>query len=615
MFNLIQNFDTIVRGSKKFFLMIALIFVNLFFTRASVSDVRIYYRFDNASVDASYLTNAESFATVDNVLSASYEGNLEIVAYSSPEGNFAYNVDLSKRRAEALRRYIVAKYPSMNGRVRISPDGESWDALRADVISDSRISDASRNAMLGVIDSAAEPDAKEAKLKTLKDWNYFYSNYFRTLRFATLRFNGSSAVANETDGTAGTGVNAVAGAITNAPATVIFGLNKSNINKNIFDNAQVLAAISEVLGGQAPEQVNGITIVSTGSPEGPEYINKRLSLERGAALREYIVSEYPALEGKIKVIPAGEAWEDFRAAVESDPTLSDASRDNILSIIVSNSSNDAKEQKLRSLPEWNHLLEDVFPGLRYAKMQLDVVPAAEPAVIPDVPVAVSDTSLVLPDTTLVVPVAPELPVVDTFSRVSEPVAAPVIAPAKPLFAASTNVAYDLGGLIRPMSWTPNFAIEVPIGQKWSVYGEYAFPWWLTGANDQAWQILKWDIGARRWLSRHNPNDPMDVLSGHFVGIDLGAGYYDIEPKHKGYQGEFQTVGLEYGYAFKLGRAWRLDVYAGAGWLGSHYRYYEGNSTDEHLIYQHHGKLQWLGPVKAGVSVKYIFHRNERRIEQ
>ena len=172
--------------------------------------------------------------------------------------------------------------------------------------------------MLGVIDSAAEPDAKEAKLKTLKDWNYFYSNYFRTLRFATLRFNGSSAVANETDGTAGTGVNAVAGAITNAPATVIFGLNKSNINKNIFDNAQVLAAISEVLGGQAPEQVNGITIVSTGSPEGPEYINKRPSLERGAALREYIVSEYPALEGKIKVIPAGEAWEDFRAAVESD---------------------------------------------------------------------------------------------------------------------------------------------------------------------------------------------------------------------------------------------------------------------------------------------------------
>ena len=166
-----------------------------------------------------------------------------------------------------------------------------------------------------------------------------------------------------------------------------------------------------------------------------------------------------------------------------------------------------------------------------------------------------------------------------------------------------------------MSWSPNFAVELPIGQKWSVYGEYAFPWWVNSANDKAWQILKWDIGARRWLSRHNPDDPMDVLRGHFVGIDLGAGYYDIEPKHKGYQGEFQTIGLEYGYAFRLSRSWRLDLFGGVGWMGTHYRYYEGNSTDEHLLYQHHGELQWFGPVKAGVSVKYIFHKNVRRDER
>ena len=105
--------------------------------------------------------------------------------------------------------------------------------------------------------------------------------------------------------------------------------------------------------------------------------------------------------------------------------------------------------------------------------------------------------------------------------VQEP--APYVDNTRPIFAASTNLVYDFGGLIRPLSWTPNFALELPIGQKWSVYGEYAFPWWVTGANDQAWQILKWDIGARRWLSRHNKYDRMDVLRGHFIGIDLGAG--------------------------------------------------------------------------------------------
>ena len=226
-------------------------------------------------------------------------------------------------------------------------------------------------------------------------------------------------------------------------------------------------------------------------------------------------------------------------------------------------------------------------------------------------IAATDTVKVSADSTAIAPAdTAAIAHVET-SAVPAAVSAAVSGP-RPIIAASTNVLYDLGGLVRPLSWTPNFAVEYPIGQKWSVYAEYAFPWWVTDANNQAWQILKWDIGARRWLSRHNADDRMDVLRGHFVGIDLGAGYYDIEPMHTGYQGEFQTVGLEYGYAFRLGQAWRLDLFGGIGWLGTHYRYYEGDSSDVHLLYQHNGKLQWFGPVKAGVSIKYIFHKNDRR---
>ena len=639
MSSMIRNILSAARWSNRLFLVAAMMFANLFFARAQESEARVYYRFDNAVVDAAYLSNPGTFAEIDARLSAGFDGELEIVAFSSPEGNYAYNADLSRRRAEALRRYIVAKYPSMAGRVRINPDVESWDDLRADVVADTRISESSRSAMLGVIDSSIAPDAKEARLKQMKDWNYFYSSYFRTLRYATLRFP-AVPVAGESGAPAAGSASSASKAGESAAArsgagqdfsTVIFELNKSDINRGLFDNTRVLAGISQILGGQAPEQVNGITIISTGSPEGPEHINRRLSSERGAALRDYIVSEYPALAGKITVVPAGEAWEDFRAAVESDPTLSEASRKNILSIIVSNSSNDAKEQKLRSLPEWDHILNDIFPGLRYAKMKLDVAPEAEPAVLPEIPVisdddvlnnlddetvALSDSTLTLADTTLVapiipVPVAEEEPVETAQESAQEPAPA-VKYTGTPLFAASTNVLYDLGGLIRPLSWTPNFALEVPFGQKWSLLGDYTFPWWVTAPNDQAWQILKWEVGARRWLSRLNPDDPMDVLRGHFIGIDLGAGYYDIEPRHTGYQGEFQSISLEYGYAFRLGNAWRLDLCAGFGWLGTHYRYYEGDSSDEHLLYQHHGKLNWLGPVKAGVSVKYIFHKNDGR---
>ena len=636
MFNRIQNYKCTARVSRKLLLVVAVLFANLFFTRAQAAeDTRVYFRFDSPVVDASYLSNPQAFAEIDARLSAGYDGSLEVVAFSSPEGNFTYNAGLSRRRAESLRRYILARYPAMDGRISVNPDTESWDDLRADVVADTRISESSRSAILGIIDSSLAPDTKEARLKALRDWNYFYSQYFRTLRFATVRFiGGEASVAGESAATrpetAASSAEAGKSSASAAqdPRTVLFALNKSEINSSLFDNARVLAAISALLGGQAPEQVSGITITSTGSPEGPEHINRNLSARRGAALRDYIVSEYPALAGKITVIPAGEAWEDFRIAVESDGTLSEASRNSILSIIVSNSSNDAKEQKLRSLPEWPHLLNDVFPGLRYARIQLDAAPAAEPAVLPEVPVlpgeditvedepvAVNDTTLAVADSALAVPAVP-VPAEEQ-EPVAEPVqepapAAPRVDDAQPLFALSTNLLYDLGGLIRPMSWTPNFALEVPFGQRWSLLGEYTFPWWVTDANDQAWQILKWDVGARFWFSRHNPSDRMDVLRGHFIGLNLSAGYYDIEPAHTGYQGELQAVGLEYGYAFRLARAWRIDLCAGFGWLGSHYRYYEADSADEHLIYQHHGKLQWFGPVKAGVSVKYIFHNNDGR---
>ena len=106
---------------------------------------------------------------------------------------------------------------------------------------------------------------------------------------------------------------------------------------------------------------------------------------------------------------------------------------------------------------------------------------------------------------------------------------------------------------------------------------------------------------------------MDVLRGHFLGLEFGAGYYDIEPQHQGYQGEFQMVTLEYGYAFRLAPRWRLDLCVGAGWLGTHYRYYKGTTDYVHLIYQEDGRIPWyFGPTKAGVSIKYIFTRKNRR---
>lgn len=644
MMNIIDN-DS--RTALRVVFSAVMMFIASFFIHAQESSLRIYYKFDNAVVFTDYLSNPEAFANLDAAVSGAAFKGFEIVAFSSPEGNFEYNSRLAARRAESLRDWVYAKYPQLNGKVSIAPCGESWSDLRVNVKYDSRLSEEVRSKILGIIDSDKAADAKEASLKALPEYRAMFSNYFRTLRFAEIRLaaaginagenvvSGSDNAAPSATGSASgsTGTAASSVAVSNSPrADVIFALRSAEIDQNSYSNRAVLAAIASMLEGKTAEDVAAINIVSTASPEGPLALNNRYSMQRGQALRDYIVSAYPELAEKISVRSAGEAWDDLKSAVESDPSLSEASRSKILSIIVSDAEADAKEAKLRALPEWKHLFEDIFPSLRYARINVSM--NETPADITEIPsiadqgdidvddetIAVKDTTLHLTDTTIVIPAVPVVPVTpvtesnDTISKIDTAVvasqAAPFVDNTKPIFAASTNLVYDFGGLIRPLSWSPNFSLELPIGQKWSVYGEYAFPWWVTSGNDQAWQILKWDIGARRWLSRHNPNDRMDVLRGHFLGIDLGAGYYDIEPKHTGYQGEFQTVSLEYGYAFRLGRAWRLDLFGGIGWLGTHYRYYEGDSTDQHLLYRHHGKMDWFGPVKAGISIKYIFHKTD-----
>ena len=383
---------------------------------------------------------------------------------------------------------------------------------------------------------------------------------------------------------------------------ITFPVSKYILDREYRYNARAFAHLDSLLAVRGLVFVDSVIVVSKSSPEGPFKGNEALSVNRSKAIYDYVVSAYPNLADKVRVSSEVESWGEFAQMVSEDPTLSSATRADALAIIGSELAPDAKKAQLRRLKEYNYFLKYYFPALRFSAIVVVFDRVAE--AVASLPVLDDvtfdefpwiDTRIELPEEHLVIP---------ALTRSIEEI--------RPILAVSTNLVYDFGSLAYDMAFTPNIAVEVPIGQSWSVYAEYAFPWWLTPQNDRAWEILKWDIGGRWWFSRHNPSDRMDVLRGHFLGLDFGAGYYDIEPKHTGYQGEFQTLGLEYGYAFRLSPHWRLDLYAGAGWMGTHYRYYEGTSDDVHLIYQHHGRLQWFGPVKAGASIKYIFTRKVRR---
>ena len=579
---------------------------------AGEATARIWFPYDNYTFSTSYMGNAQSLSKLDNAIAQQDRETVtvNIISYSSPEGNYNYNKWLSEKRANAVKTYLLKTYPFLAGRITMNPGAESWEELRANVMADARLNQNTKTRILDIIDSNRAPDAKENALKNLSEYRRLYSTYFRGLRYADIAIVvGTSAEATGTttsDGTTEDSTAATTGSSDNATSesdgrkVVYYVVNEDEIRPAYMDNEENLLEIRRILSG--PANVRNIVVVGAASPEGPEKYNQELAQRRAESFVKLILDVCPSAEGKIEVVNIGENWSGLREAVQDSQLLSQEQREEVLSIIDSNISARRKEAQLRASSAWKTIRDDILPYLRVAGIaDIDFEPIDEPQDIEpkvDTLATQTDSTLVQIDTTLT-QVDTTGTQIDTVGRQQAK------AQRYPIVAVSTNLLYDA-------ALAPNIAVEVPIGKKWSVYGEYTFPWWLATDNSWCYEMLKWDVGVRYRLNNNfNWNDPLDILSGHFVGLDLGAGYYDFEPRHKGYQGEFQIASLEYGYAWNLGNNWRLDAVIGAGWMGTHYRYYEADATDRHLIYQHSAKTQWFGPTKLGVSIKYIFTTSRR----
>ncbi len=168
------------------------------------------------------------------------------------------------------------------------------------------------------------------------------------------------------------------------------------------------------------------------------------------------------------------------------------------------------------------------------------------------------------------------------------------------FALKTNLLYDL-------LLTPSFELEVPIGDRWSVAGEWIFPWWITRNNGNALQIMSGQVEGRYWFGDRN-NKPQ--LTGWFAGFYAGGGLYDLQWKNNGYQGEFYiAAGFAGGYAHTINKSGslRMEYSLGVGYLNTEYRYYEGMQNNEYLVWQHDGRYTWIGPTKAKVSLVWMIN--------
>ena len=184
----------------------------------------------------------------------------------------------------------------------------------------------------------------------------------------------------------------------------------------------------------------------------------------------------------------------------------------------------------------------------------------------------------------------------------------------PLFALKTNLLFEAITVL-------NVEVEVPIKQRWSIAGEWIFPWWLhdkykPNKKPSRLEILCGTLEGRYWFGNR---EERPQLTGWFVGLFSGAGLYDVQWKAKGYQGEFFiSAGASIGYAHKISRRHKnlsMEYSLSFGHFRSHYRKYEAYYFDDykwHPIRQNNGRFYWTGPVKAKVSLVWMLNYKSKK---
>ena len=373
-------------------------------------------------------------------------------------------------------------------------------------------------------------------------------------------------------------------------AIVTYRVNSSTLEADYMDNALTLELIRRSLTNkEVLSSLDYIVITAGSSPEGNTAANEKLAYGRARAMKTYLMWKFPFLDRDIiYTFSIGEDWSGLRMMVEENRYT--PYQGEVLSVLDSPISSDGKRAELKRIgggEAWRYITAHMLPKLRgAAAATLHYKAEPEPRIITDTVVVEKIVERV---------VEKEVPVM-------QPVADDSKWEKKPLFAVKTNLLFDAASAL-------NVEIEVPIGKRWSIAGEYVFPWWLYEKKQYALQTGTATLETRLWLGRRTGREQ---LTGWFLGAYGGGGYYDIEWGDKGYQGEFWHAGLSSGYAHTLskGRNWRMEYSLGLGYMESKYREYTplfGMDGEWHLIRQKSGNYKWFGPTRAKISLIFMIN--------
>ena len=265
-----------------------------------------------------------------------------------------------------------------------------------------------------------------------------------------------------------------------------FRFDRSLLEKKYLTNEESLAKLDTMLNRpEVRDNLDSIVIIASASPEGMLERNIKLAEERARATRTYVYWKHPDIvRERVQICSIGEDWAGLAQRIADDDRCPHRAR--VLEIINSDVDSATKEWRLKQVGDgaaWRHIVNNHLRYLRAGATCIIVfqsVPhAPEPTVEPE---PESEPGPVVEPDTVQMPApqpVPESPAMEpTFVR-------------KPLLAVKSNLLFDLASAL-------NVELEVPMGKRWSVAGEWMFPWWRSNKSDLTMQLLAGHGEIRYW---------------------------------------------------------------------------------------------------------------------
>ena len=148
-------------------------------------NIEVHFKFDKYSLELDYMgneTSLQNFAHKIDSIGISRIDSIVIISQSSPEGVYEHNLMLSRNRAKTMRKYLLDKYPQLQGILYIHPDGESWSRLREYVRKDTLMKNATIEKVISIIDADINVETKKWRMEQLSVYRYLLKTYYPRIR-------------------------------------------------------------------------------------------------------------------------------------------------------------------------------------------------------------------------------------------------------------------------------------------------------------------------------------------------------------------------------------------------------------------------------------------------